>query len=245
MTYYIHISKDNRCWAKAFSEEYTHRHFIFFQLSWTSLATDILLWSSSHCFLHFSFFLWIQTGFETKAAFVPSSFVHIPVRAIDSFVYMMTSSKWRLAQFSRTCIHPQNFVPVFCLRFLVKLLSLFCVCFYAGVVALQYGRRVYFRAQGIGRPSSFRPKIFVLVLSLPCLYKVSTMFSNRNGTMERDFLPWPKTWKTVRQTRNQDAAHAHKHVTVTLIRRSKTYVMLALYRFFNYDLGVQQLSIFS
>ena len=25
--------------------------------------------------------------------------------------------------------------------------------------------------------------------SLSCLYKVSTMFSNRNGTMERDFLP--------------------------------------------------------
>ena len=40
-------SKDKRCWAKA---SYTNIHFIFFQLSWTSLATDILLWSSSHCF---------------------------------------------------------------------------------------------------------------------------------------------------------------------------------------------------
>ena len=48
-------------------------------------------------------------------------------------------------------------------------------------------------------------------------YKVSTVFSNRNGTMERDFLPRPKTWKTVRQTRNQDAAHAHKRVTVPLM----------------------------
>ena len=40
------------------------------------------------------------------------------------------------------------------------------------------------------------------------LFKVSTMFSHRNGTMERDFLPRAKTWKTVRRTRNQDAAQA-------------------------------------
>ena len=57
---------------------HTYTQFIFFQLSWASLATDILLWSSSHCLLPFSFFLWIQTGFETKAAFVPSRFVHVP-----------------------------------------------------------------------------------------------------------------------------------------------------------------------
>ena len=42
------------------------------------------------------------------------------------------------------------------------------------------------------------------------------MFSNRSGTMERDFLPRSKTWKTVRQTRNQVAAYAHKGVTVPL-----------------------------
>ena len=34
--------------------------------------------------------------------------------------------------------------------------------------------------------------------------------------MERDFLPRAKTWKTVRRTRNQDAAHAHKRVTAPL-----------------------------
>ena len=50
-------------------------------------------------------------------------------------------------------------------------------------------------------------------------YKVLTMFPNRNGTMERDVLPRPKTWKTVRQTRNQDAAHAHKRVTVPLVEQ--------------------------
>ena len=43
------------------------------------------------------------------------------------------------------------------------------------------------------------------------------MFSHRNGTMERDFLPRAKTSKTVRWTRNQDAAHAHKRVTASLI----------------------------
>ena len=32
-----------------------HTYFTFFQLSWTSLATDILLWSSSHCFFVFLF----------------------------------------------------------------------------------------------------------------------------------------------------------------------------------------------
>ena len=63
-------------------------------------------------------------------------------------------------------------------------------------------------------------------------YKVSTMFSNRNGTMERDFLPRPKTWKTVRQTRNQDEDV------------KKTYVMLALYSFPNYDPEVEQLRKF-
>ena len=47
------ISKDKRCWAKAVSDEYTHIHFIVLQLLWTSLATDILLWSSSHCFFAF------------------------------------------------------------------------------------------------------------------------------------------------------------------------------------------------
>ena len=71
-------SKDKRYWAKAVSDEYTHIHFMFFQLSWKSLATDILLWSSSHCFLSFSFFLWIQAGFEAKAAFVPNRFVNLP-----------------------------------------------------------------------------------------------------------------------------------------------------------------------
>jgi len=45
-------------------------------------------------------------------------------------------------------------------------------------------------------------------------YKVSTMFSTWNGTMERDFLPRPKTWRTIHQTRNHDAAHAQKRVTV-------------------------------
>ena len=71
-------SKDKRCWAKAESDEYTHIQFIFFLLSWTSLVTDILLWSSSHCFLYFSFFLWIQIGFEAKAAFDPSCFLNLP-----------------------------------------------------------------------------------------------------------------------------------------------------------------------
>ena len=35
--------------------------------------------------------------------------------------------------------------------------------FYGDVVALQYGRRAHFRAQGLGRPSSSRPNFFVLV----------------------------------------------------------------------------------
>ena len=47
-------SKEKRCWAKGVSDEYTHIHFIFFQLSWTFLATDILLWSLFHsCFVFF------------------------------------------------------------------------------------------------------------------------------------------------------------------------------------------------
>ena len=64
------------------------------------------------------------------------------------------------------------------------------------------------------------------------------MFSNRNGTMEKDFLPRVKTWKTVRQTRNQDAAHAHKRVTaplITLLLRLKTilYPYLETWTFSN------------
>ena len=53
--------------------------------------------------------------------------------------------------------------------FLVKLLSILCVFFYGDVVALQYGRRAHFRAQGLGRPSSSRPNFFVLVLPRPII----------------------------------------------------------------------------
>ena len=53
--------------------------------------------------------------------------------------------------------------------FLVKYRH-FSVCFFYGdVVMLQYGRRVYFRAQGIGRPSSIRPNFLVLVLVGPII----------------------------------------------------------------------------
>ena len=38
------------------------------------------------------------------------------VRAIDSFVYMMTSLKWRPGTILENLYPPQNFVPVFCLR---------------------------------------------------------------------------------------------------------------------------------
>ena len=65
-------SKDKRCWAKAVFDEYTYIHYIFFQLSWTSLATDILLWSSSHCFFVFFFLpldtnrLWGESSFRPE-----------------------------------------------------------------------------------------------------------------------------------------------------------------------------------
>ena len=53
--------KDKRCWAKAVSDENTHTLYFLFRISCTSLATVILLRSSSHCFfLSFSFFLWIE-----------------------------------------------------------------------------------------------------------------------------------------------------------------------------------------
>ena len=63
------------------SDKYTHiqLHFIFFFASRGRLSPQI-----SFCdphptvFIAFSFFLWIQTGFEAKAAFVPSRFVHLP-----------------------------------------------------------------------------------------------------------------------------------------------------------------------
>jgi len=74
------------------------------------------------------------------------------------------------------------------------------------------------------KPASRRKQLSTLILSLNpnpkmikySFYKVSTMFSHRNGTMERDFLPRAKTWKTVRRTRKKDAAHAHKRVTAPL-----------------------------
>ena len=36
-----------------------------------------------------------------------------PVRAIDNFVYMMTSSKWRPGTILKKSYSPQNFVPAF------------------------------------------------------------------------------------------------------------------------------------
>ena len=63
------------------SDKYTHiqLHFFLFFAFYGRLSPQI-----SFCdphptvFIAFSFFLWIQTGFEEKAAFVPSRFVHLP-----------------------------------------------------------------------------------------------------------------------------------------------------------------------
>ena len=54
------------------------------------------------------------------------------------------------------------------------------------------------------------------------------MLSERNGTMERKILPRPKT---VRQTRNKDAAHANKRVTVPLTwsLHSVIYIILTAF----------------
>ena len=41
--------------------------------------------------------------------------------------------------------------------------------FYGEVVALQYGRRAHFRAQGLDRPSSSRPNVFVLGFPRPII----------------------------------------------------------------------------
>ena len=48
-------------------------------------------------------------------------------------------------------------------------IATFLCVFYGDVVTLQYGCRVYFRAQGIGRPSSSRPNFLVLVLARPII----------------------------------------------------------------------------
>ena len=45
----------------------------------------------------------------------------------------------------------------------------FVCIFYGDLAALQYGRRSYFRAQGLSRPSSSRPNFFVLVLPRPIM----------------------------------------------------------------------------
>ena len=64
------------------------------------------------------------------------------------------------------------------------------------------------------------------------------MFSNRNGTMERYFLPRAKTWKTVRQTTNQDVAHAHKRVKAPLkVSQFSFLVILPLLRHFTAYIG--------
>ena len=133
----------------------THVHFIFFQLSWTSLATDIFLWSSSHYFFVF-FFLPLDTN------------------------WLRGESNFRPEPHRKPPCEPSR-------------------------VDIQF----YYNLK----------KIYTdIPLVLPKMikysfYEVSTMFSNPNGTMEIDILSRAKT----RQTRNQDAAHAHKRVTAPLI----------------------------
>ena len=78
-----------------------HTYFTFFQLSWTSPATDILLWSSSHCFFVFFFLLWIQTGFEAKAAFDPSRFVNLPTNLPTSTSNFTKTQRWSSTPFIR------------------------------------------------------------------------------------------------------------------------------------------------
>ena len=142
------------------SDEYTYIHFIFFQLSWTSLATDILLWSSSHCFFFFAFFF---LPLDTNRLRGESDFRPEPLR--------------------KPPYEPSRVDIQFYYNF-KKL--------YTDIpLELSKDDRVPF-------------------------YKVSTMLSNRNGTKDREFLPRAKTWKTIRQTRKQDAAHAHKRVTASL-----------------------------
>ena len=63
------------------SDKYTHiqLHFILFFAFYGRLSPQIYFCDPHPTvFIAFSFFLWIQTGFEEKAAFVPSRFVHLP-----------------------------------------------------------------------------------------------------------------------------------------------------------------------
>ena len=102
-----------------------HTYFTFFQLSWTSPATDILLWSSSHCFFVF-FFLPLDTNrLRGESSFRPE-----PLR--------------------KPPYEPSHID----------------IQFYYNPKMIKYS-----------------------------FYKVSTMFSHRNGTMERDFLPRAKKLK--------------------------------------------------
>ena len=86
-------------------------------------------------FLSFSFFLWIQTGFEAKADFVLSRVVHL-----------LTNLPASTSNFTMT------------LKKYTQMYRYNC------------------------------PKMIKY-----SFYKISTMFSNRNGTVERDFLPRLKT----------------------------------------------------
>ena len=58
-----------------------HTHILYFSSSFHGRLSPQISFCDPHLtvfFLSFSFFLWIQTGFEVKAAFVPSRFVHLP-----------------------------------------------------------------------------------------------------------------------------------------------------------------------
>ena len=63
--------------------------------------------------------------------------------------------------------------------------------FYGYVVALQYGRRAHFRAQGLGRLSSSRPNFFVLVLPRPIILQetISTKLSMARTKEMEDITP--------------------------------------------------------
>ena len=59
------------------SDEYTHIHFILYSSSFHGRLSPHISFCDPYAtlFLSFSFFLWIQNGFEAKAAYDPS---HLP-----------------------------------------------------------------------------------------------------------------------------------------------------------------------
>ena len=107
--------------TKCYTTSHLHQVFFRFRLNFLAFFAGISHFKS----LEFKEFnktiipvalVGYETGYSQVGVTRLVGYLLSHIRAIDSFVFMMTSSKWRRGTILENLYPQQNFVPAFCLR---------------------------------------------------------------------------------------------------------------------------------